>query len=91
MSLPMFYSIPYTRQYLSNIFIHSNISSTFEPIPLTSQTACENCCKSNCICDIRRVIYSTQCYVCSINNSNDKSNIESNIGKTGLLLNLKYK
>ena len=76
----------YTGQHLFNILIRSNLLSTSKPRPVISQTACDNCCKSNCICDIRRVIYSIQCNVCSINNCNDKSYIGSHIGKTGRLL-----
>ena len=57
-----------------------------EPRPVISQTVCDNCCKNNCICDIRRVIYSIQCNIHLINNCNDKSYIGSHIGETGPLL-----
>ena len=53
---------------LSDILIGSNLPLTSEPRPIKSQTMCDNCCKKNCTCDIRRVIYSIQCYMCSINN-----------------------
>ena len=63
--------ILYTGLHLSDILIWSNLPSTSEPRPVISQTVCDNCCKNNCICDIRRVIYSIQCNKCLINNCND--------------------
>ena len=79
----------YTGLHLSHILIQSNLPTTSEPRPVISQTVCDNCCKNNCICDIRRVIYSIQCNMCLINNCNDKSYIGSYIGETGGLLKFK--
>ena len=61
----------YTGPHLSDILIRRNLFSTSEPRPVISQTVCDSYCKNNCTCDIRRVIYSIQCYMCLINNCND--------------------
>ena len=76
----------YTGQHLPDILIRSNFPSTSKSRPVISQTVCDNFCKNKCICDIRRVIYSIQCNICSINNCNDKSYIGSYIRETGRLL-----
>ena len=75
----------YTGQHLSDILIRSNLPSTSKPRPVLSQTVCNNCCKNKCICDIRRVIYSIQCKICSVNYCNDKSNVGLYFGETGRL------
>ena len=54
----------YIGLHLSDILIRSYLPSTSEPRPVMSQTVCDICCKNNCICRIRRVIYSIQCNIC---------------------------